>query len=177
GSGNLLAGNVATQKRAFVNGDINSDYKRKLAITGLDDQLFSLKPNTPYEITVDLTKLQELSGMTDADMAHMQLGLFAWGTNTSGSTPWLDSGDMSFATGNPVGNRNYAVQGTPYGHDFTITPTLSADGKTMTYSFTSGNADSYAALSLNFHGVLDEQAKMNAVAPKIDDIISLHQAK
>lgn len=178
GGGNLLAGNTSTKKGTFINGAFNTGVNRKLTITGLDDQLFRLNPGTNYEITVDLTKLQKISGMSDADMTCMQLGLFAWENSTAGGTPWLDTADMSFVTSDPVKNKLYAVPGTPYGYNtFSITPTLSADGKTMTYSFTSGNVESYASLVLNFQGVQDEQPKMNEVAPKVSEIISLHQTK
>ena len=173
--GNLLAGNYSTQKGYFDNGFFK-EYNRKMVITDADGKLFALKPGADYEITIDLSKLQAISEMTDADMEHTQLGIFAWDTNTYGTTPWLDSGDMSFVTSNPVHNRLYAVPGTPYDYKFSITPTLSADGKTMTYSFTSGNVESYASLVLNFNGVLQEQDKMNKVSPKLSEIVSLHQA-
>ena len=174
--GNLLAGNYSTQKGYFDNG-VFKEYNRKMIITDADGKLFALKPGADYEITVDLSKLQAISEMTDSDMEHMQLGIFAWDTNTYGTTPWLDSGDISFVTSNPVQNRLYAVPGTPYDYKFSITPTLSADGKTMTYSFTAGNVESYASLVLNFNGVLQEQDKMNKVSHKLSEIVSLHQAK
>lgn len=182
GGDNLLAKSEGTAKRTFIGGELSDGggSYTKIAIYESQNEdgscnLIPLKPDTTYEIVVDIDKMKtgfELELGKEAD-----LGIFIWDQSTTGKAPIGDTRDLTMSQSKEYDYYEQKMFGSGSYVGSSVSAILSDDGKTMTYSFTTKGEQSYLGMALQYSSITDRDKKMAAVAQNYQNFLTLREAK
>ena len=180
GSSNMLAGTTIGLPNSALIGDTagkpSQSYDNRVAIVGKDselgkDNLLEMEANQAYEVVVDIEALRN-AGL---DAAQFKVCLFLWEDNDSSKKAALDSNDMSLSVSTTSDNK---TKDNERYKDSKVTSQLSADGKTMTYSFSTIDK-AYFGMNLVYSGSsagVDNKAYLNQISQNYQNYVTLQKA-
>ena len=180
GNTNVLSGtSKGLVQAALIGNEVDKPsrtYGNRVAIVGKDgelgnDQLFQLDSNQDYEVVIDIAQLEKEGLNKD----QFKVCLFLWEGNDSKPKASLDSDDMFLNT-----NRTYDNKTKDVGNylDSKVKATLSEDGKTMTYSFSTIDK-AYFGMNLVYSGSsagVDNKAYLNQISQNYQNYVTLQKA-
>lgn len=170
--GHGLAGTALIGKEE---GDSLKAAGNRVAIVSKNDEsgdglLFALEGNQDYEVVVDIAALEN-AGLTPADF---KVCLLVWEGSDPHAIASLDTSDMGLTLKNAT-HTNKSTQPGSYA-DSTVKSLLSADGKTMTYSF-STQENAYFGMNLVYYGGGGQNKDyLNQISQNYQNYVTLQKA-
>ena len=180
GSASVRAGTTIGLPNSALIGDTagkpSQSYGNRVAIVGKDselgkDNLLEMEANQAYEVVIDIEALKN-AGL---DANQFKVCLFLWEDNDSSKKAALDSNDMSLSVSTTRDNK---TKDNEKYKDSKVTSQLSADGKTMTYSFSTIDK-AYFGMNLVYNGSsegVDNKAYLNQISQNYQNYVTLQKA-